>query len=345
MTETQIRLPVETKYKQKWHAYNLAKTNEKRMFYTLLYELCSIIPEPKYNFGRPPVPIKDLIFSLGLKLYSNYSGRKIISDLFHAKQAGYVSRTVHYNTLTDFLNSEELYGLLQKLLIISALPLKTLEDQYSLDASGFGSYQYERWMRTRFSKSYSINSRNYLKGHVCIGTRTNIIASCEVTYGNFSDVKQAPNLLKQVKGRFNVKEVSADKGYDSNKLVQIIEEMGAIPYILFKDNRNPDPRKSPEIIVKMHRYFKNNKEEYLKKYHRRSNVETTFSMIKLRLGEFLKCKNYTSQRNELVMKFICHNICCLIQEIFESDININFKNELLTISDRKVGDSFFEEDF
>ena len=31
------------------------------------------------------------------------------------------------------------------------MPLKKLEDQFSIDSSGFGSYQYERWMRVRFN--------------------------------------------------------------------------------------------------------------------------------------------------------------------------------------------------
>ena len=111
-----------------WHIYNIAKTNEKRLFYQLLYELCSIIPEPPQEFGRPRAKIRDLVFSLGLKLYSNYSGRKVSSDLLHAEQAGLVSRKLHYNTLTDFLCCPATYDLLQKILTISALPLKELED-------------------------------------------------------------------------------------------------------------------------------------------------------------------------------------------------------------------------
>jgi hypothetical protein len=45
----------------------------------------------------------------------------------------------------------------------------------------------------------------------------------------------------------------------------------------------------------------------------------------MRLGEFLKSKNFQAQRNELLTKFIVHNICCLIQEIFENHIKIDFK--------------------
>ncbi|MBI2628840.1 transposase [Candidatus Pacearchaeota archaeon] len=322
--ETQAVLPVETKYSQNWHKYNLAKTHEKRMFYQLLHELCQIIPEPDYKFGRPPIPIKDMIFCLGLKLYSNYSGRKVMSDLVHAERANYIMKSPHFNTLTDFLACDITYDLLQKILTISAMPLKELEDQFSIDSSGFGSYQYERWQRVRFSRSYEVSSRNYLKGHVCIGTRTNVIVSAEATYGNLSDVKQAPALLEKVGKNFNIKEVSADKAYNAHRIFEIIEEMNAKPFIAFKSNANPG-KDSPEIWKRMYDYFVLNRESFMKHYHKRSNVETTFAMIKLRLGEFLKCKNYTSQRNELLMKFICHNITCLVQEIFESDVHVDFR--------------------
>lgn len=82
--------------------------------------------------------------------------------------------------------------------------------------------------------------------------------------------------------------------------------------------------------------FRDNKEEFMKRYHKRSNVETTFSMVKMRLGEFLKCKDFDSQRSELMMKFICHNICCLIEEMYKNGIKINFNKCSKIYVDRKV---------
>ena len=51
-------------------------------------------------------------------------------------------------------------------------------------------------------------------------------------------------------------------------------------------------------------------------------------MIKLRLGEFLKSKNHEAQKNELMMKFIVHNICCLVSEIYQNNIHVDFKNAI-----------------
>ena len=195
-----------------------------------------------------------------------------------------------------------------------------------MDASGFGQYSYDRWMRTRFSKP-TTEWRNYVKGHVCIGTRTNVICSAEVTYGNFSDVRQAPKLLEPLK-MFNPKEVSADKAYNAKLIFQIIDSMGATPFIPYLKNRNPEANKNnPEIWIRMYNLFKNQKDLFMRKYHKRSNVETVFSMIKMRLGEFLKSKNHEAQKNELLTKFLCHNICCLVQEIYENKVQIDFKEK------------------
>jgi transposase len=324
--EYQMKLPLETKYSQSWAKYNLAKTNEKRVFYELLDELCkSCIPEVPYTFGRPPIQIRDMVFVSALKIYNNFSSRKVSFDIKQAEMAGYIKKSVHFNRMSKFFNTDATYDLLQKILTLTALPLKHLEDSYSMDASGFGSYQYERWMRTRFSKPRT-EWRNYLKGHICIGTRTNIIVSCEITPGNFADVKQAPKLLEGLK-QFEPKQVSADKGYSSYKILQLIEAMNAEPFISFRTNTNPSKR-SPEIWRRTYNYFLNNKVTFLKNYHKRSNVETTFSMIKTNLGEFLRSKNYDAQRNELLMKFIVHNITCLVQEIFENDIHVDFRESL-----------------
>lgn len=323
MKEQQTYLPVFAGIN--WHKYNLAKTQEKRLFYELLNELCKLIPEPIHENGRPPIPVKDMIFMSALKIYSNYSSRKIHHDLKEAEMSGYIKKAPHFNRLSDFFNCDATYEMLQKLLMVTAIPLKELEDDFSIDASGFGSYQYERWKRYRFSKDFnSRGSRNYLKGHICIGTRTNIICSAEISYGNLHDIRFAPKILESLKDNFNVKSVSADKGYSSQRILQIIENLGALPFVMFKNNVSPKDD-SPEIWRKMFNYFKDNKQEFLKHYHRRSNVESTFCMIKMRLGEFLKSKNYEAQKNELMMKFIVHNITCLVSEIFENDIHVDFK--------------------
>ena len=74
----------------------------------------------------------------------------------------------------------------------------------------------------------------------------------------------------------------------------------------------------------MFHYFQLNRDEFMEHYHKRSNVETTFSSIKKKLGETLKSKNKTAQINELLCKIIAYNITVLIQETTELGITAKF---------------------
>jgi transposase len=66
------------------------------------------------------------------------------------------------------------------------------------------------------------------------------------------------------------------------------------------------------------------REEFLLLYHKRSNVETTFSMIKAKFGERLRCKTETAQINEALCKVLCHNLCVVIQSVHELGIETSF---------------------
>lgn len=60
------------------------------------------------------------------------------------------------------------------------------------------------------------------------------------------------------------------------------------------------------------------------RYHKRSNVESTFHMIKAKFGDKLKSKNPTAQENELLCKIIAHNVVVLIHEMHELGIKPEF---------------------
>lgn len=47
-------------------------------------------------------------------------------------------------------------------------------------------------------------------------------------------------------------------------------------------------------------------------------------MVKQKFGPNLTSKTYEGNVNEIKMKFLCHNICVLIQKMFENKIPIDF---------------------
>lgn len=70
----------------------------------------------------------------------------------------------------------------------------------------------------------------------------------------------------------------------------------------------------------MYAMFPYHREEFESHYHLRSNVDTTFSAWKMKLGDSLKSKNQTAQKNELICKAIAYNITVLIHEMFDLGI-------------------------
>ena len=66
------------------------------------------------------------------------------------------------------------------------------------------------------------------------------------------------------------------------------------------------------------------RDEFLAHYHLRSNVESTFSMIKAKFGERLRSKTETAQTNEMLLKVLCHNICCVIRSMHELGLEPTF---------------------
>ena len=68
--------------------------------------------------------------------------------------------------------------------------------------------------------------------------------------------------------------------------------------------------------------------EFLAHYHKWSNVETAFSMIKAKFGDAVRSKSDVGQLNEVLCKVLCHNICVLIQAIHILGIEPAFVNDL-----------------
>ena len=74
----------------------------------------------------------------------------------------------------------------------------------------------------------------------------------------------------------------------------------------------------------MFHFYSLNRDDYLQHYHQRSNVETTFSMIKAKFGDSLRSKTDRAMVNEALCKILCHNICCLIQSAYELGVEAMF---------------------
>jgi transposase len=121
---------------------------------------------------------------------------------------------------------------------------------------------------------------------------------------------------------FVVREVSADKAYASARNYDAIDGHGATPFIAFKANHTG---RGSRLWQRMFHHFSLHREDFLAHYHKRSNVESTFSMIKAKFRDNVRSRTPVAMVNEVLCKLICHNVCVLIQEAHELGIAIEFQ--------------------
>ena len=132
---------------------------------------------------------------------------------------------------------------------------------------------------------------------------------------------------------FDIDEVSADRAYSSRENHTVVDELGGTAYIPFKETATGKTGDSP-AWRKMYHKFQLDNDEFRQHYHKRSNVETTFHMLKTKFGDSVNAKNEQSQYTETLLKILCHNVVVVIHEIRESDIDPGFlSGELETASE------------
>jgi hypothetical protein len=137
-----------------------------------------------------------------------------------------------------------------------------------------------------------------------------------------ADCPQFKPLVAKTAEHFTVKEVAADKAYLSNENLEQVADLGGTPFIPFKINSTSGEPGS--LWEKLFHFYSLNKDEYMARYHRRSNVESVFSMVKAKFRDFVRSKTDTAMRNEVLCKFIAHNVCCLIMSQLELGIDVLF---------------------
>jgi transposase len=265
------------------------------------------------------LPLADALFTACFKVYSTFSGRRFMTDLREAKIKGFIAQAPHFNSIFNYLENPSLTPILRTLITESSLPLKVVESDFAVDSSGFTTSRFIR----RFDHQYGVvrQQHDWVKVHLMCGVKTNIVTSVEIHERAASDTKILPSLVETTAAHFDMLEVSADKGYSSVNNVEVIAKHGATPYIAFKSIHSGA---AGGLWEKMFHYYSFRRDEFLSHYHKRSNVESTFSMIKAKFRDHVRSKTDVAMANEVLCKVLCHNICCLIQSLYELGIEPTF---------------------
>ncbi len=307
-------------YPQAWEAYNAAQTNEGRHFGELLADLCRTVEEPaRTGRGRKPIPLADQVYAATMKVYSLFSARRFMSQLAEAVERGHVTQGMHFNSVLKALENPALTPILRRLIVLSSLPMRAVETTFAPDSSGFCTSRFIRWFDVKYGVTRE--KAEWVKVHLMTGTKTNVVTAVEILDKDAADSPQFKPLLETTAANFKVETVPADKVYLSAENLELTAALGGTAYIPFKVNSTEG---NGSLWDKMLLRFLLLRDEFLKKYHARSNVESTFSMIKRKLGDSVRSKGDVAMKNEVLCKILAHNIMCVIAAWYEMGIGPEF---------------------
>ena len=308
------------RFTQPWAAYNAAQVNEGDLFATMLRDLCNTVPQPPQANGRPRLPLSDMLYGMGLKVYSTLSTRRAMSEIRSAVATGRMCSEPSFSTPIRYFERPEVTPVLRGLIQLSALPLRDLEVDFAQDSSGFASTAYHRWFDHKWGGSKK--ETKWVKVHLMCGVQTNIVTVANAAAGQSADSPYLPDFVRITAEHFRINEVSADRAYSSRKNLHAVVDAGGTPFIPLKSDavarqkRTAEKKSYDPLWEQMYHHFTLRAADFNRHYHKRSNVETVFYMMKAKFGDKVRAKTDTAQVNEVLMKVLCHNICVLIRAMY-----------------------------
>lgn len=326
-------VPKKPTYPQNWPCYNQAQQTEKTRFRMLLFDLCRDLPNPtQTGSGRRWTPMADMVFACTLKVYTTVSSRRFACDLKDAFQFGYLSHLMNSVSVCAYLENDLLTPMLKDLIVRSSLPLRLFETTFAPDSTGFATSRFVRWFDEKYGRERSRHA--WVKAHAICGVKTNIVTAVEIGAPDAGDSPFFKPLVEKTAENFTVREVPADKAYLAHDNLALVHSLGGTAYVPYKVNSQAGEADS--LWEKMYFYYQYRREEFLKHYHQRSNMESTFAMVKAKFRDDVRSKTDVAMQNEVLCKFLCHNICVVHQSHIELGIEPVFWGERPPHADAKA---------
>ena len=249
------------------------------------------VPKWWHHFGPKKFFLADLVLGLAVKVRYQLSDRGASSFLDE-----YYDLKVHWTTLQKAAARLPL-RLWQRVLQATA-PTESMAA--AIDASGFSptnpSYHYLHRIDQQMP-------RCPVKTSILVDNDTRLILSGRVRMKPRHDTRDVTGLVRQSKAK--PWSIVMDKGYDSEKLHQQLDEMGiwsiAPPRKRCRHGRH-------RLVLR---------DSFPQgEYRYRNLVEAVFKSLKTRFGGYVRSRQARTVRAELFLKFIMHNMMSLLRRLF-----------------------------
>lgn len=310
------------KYKKDEATYNLIQENEVFIFLEYLPLAALFVCKNKDLWsgqGRPPIKLLNILVCLGIKEYFSKSLRRsmgIIKLCLKAANLHYI-QVPCFKTLDNYYNNPDIKPLLDGLIEFTSKPLNKIEKFFATDATGETTSTASSWYNIRAGKK--IRKRDHVMSHITTGTKLNTVTAVDVKakkgMDNIIFRKQARITAKN----FDIEEHSGDSMYLCKENCDLIEELGGQPFFRPKSNTLVKSDGS-YAWLRMMLYYHNHPIKAKRSYNRRSNVESTNSAKKRKLGSHVRSKNDTAKENEATTQWVGYNFTVLVRALYEYDI-------------------------
>jgi len=251
--------------------------------------------------------------------FPNLSVRRARGFLLLLRKFNIISVNIPcFKTLSNYNENNSLQIILDKLIEKSSKPLSIIEHDFATDSTGIRTKLFSTWFSLRCKKR--IRRRDHLTAHTTIGVKSGTITALNIEIKPGKDNKIFREHVDKTSENFKINEWSGDGMYWCKKNCRKVSERGGKPYFKCKSSWNGKQDGFPSW-KEMNKDFVENKEDYDKHYHKRSNVESTNHSKKALHGNSVYSRLPSDRINEETLRWINYNINVLNRAKYEWDIN------------------------
>lgn len=273
---------------------------------------------PLYSKSKSPKKFTQpqLVACLVLKEFfkTDYRGIvEILADSSDLRVVLEMTEVPHYTTLQKaayrLTGKKPLNRLMNEILAI-AVATKTMRPRVALsaiDSTGFESHHVSSYfVRRRGREDHPYQTMTYTrfpKVGIVVDCTSYLVLSGIPSWGPSPDILHWKSAVREAVKRAALKVLTADAGYDAEHAHAFAREEHGIRTII------PNRIGRPTTKLPSGKYRKIMATRFNKTlYGQRWQVETINSVIKRRLGSFLRARTYWSQLREMMLRLFAYNV-------------------------------------
>ena len=237
--------------------------------------------------------------------FPNLSARRAKSFLLFLQKFKVINVDIPcFKTLCNYREEPLMHNILENLIEESSKPLAKIENDFATDSTGIRTKLFSTWYSLRCKKR--IKKRDHLTIHITTGVKSNIVTAINVEIKRGKDNVIFREHVDKTSKNFQINEWSGDGMYWAKENCRKVVSVGGKPYFKCKKSWNGKQGGCPPWKI-MNQESKDNKEDYDKHYHKRSNVESSNQSKKMLHGDKVYSKEDSARVNEETLRWVNYN--------------------------------------